>query len=80
VSWGGILTAAGILVLSLLMRRGSFGTRVAVLGLVTGALGIVSETLRPMIGPAYLLYGLLLPAWFAMVGWKLLRIARRDIA
>ena len=55
VSWGGILTAAGILVLSLLMRRGSFGTGVAVLGLVTGALGIVSETLRPMIGPAYLI-------------------------
>lgn len=37
VSGGGILTAAGILVLSLLMRRGGFGTGVAVLGLVTGA-------------------------------------------
>ena len=37
----------------------------------TGALGIVSETLRPLIGPAYLLYGLLLPAWFVMVGVKL---------
>lgn len=80
VSWAGILTAAGILVLSLLMRRGGFGARVAVLGLVTGALGIVSEALRPLIGPAYLLYGLLLPTWFALVGWKLLRLARRDVA
>lgn len=79
VSWAGILTAAGILVLSLLMRRGGFGTGVAVLGLVAGALGIVSETLRPLIGAAYLVYGLLLPTWFALVGWKLLRFARRDI-
>lgn len=79
VSWAGILTAAGILVLSLLMRRGSFGTGVAVLGLVTGVLGIVSEALRPLIGPEYLLYGLLLPTWFALVGWKLLRLARRDV-
>lgn len=80
VSWAGILTAAGILVLSLLMRRGGFGTGVVVLGLVAGALGIVSETLRPLIGPAYLLYGLLLPTWFALVGWELLRLARRDVA
>lgn len=79
VSWAGILTAAGILVLSLLMRRGGFGTGVAVLGLVAGALGILSEALRPLIGPAYLLYGLLLPTWFALVGWKLLRLARRDV-
>lgn len=80
VSWAGILTAAGILVLSLLMRRGGFGTAVAVLGVVAGALGIVSEALRPLIGPAYLLYGLLLPTWFALVGWKLRRLARRDVA
>jgi hypothetical protein len=62
------------------MRLGSFGSGVAVLGLVTGAPGIVSETLRHMIGPACLLYGLLLPTWFALVGWKVLRLARRDIA
>jgi hypothetical protein len=79
VSWAGILSAAGILVLSLLMRRRGFGTVVAALGVVAGALGIVSETLRPMIGAAYLLYGLLLPTWFALVGWKLLRLARRDV-
>jgi hypothetical protein len=34
----------------------------------------VSEALRPVIGPAYLLYGLLLPIWFGLVGWKLLHL------
>lgn len=77
VSWAGILTAAGILVLSLIMRRGHFGSVVAILGIVTGAAGVVSEAFRPMIGPAYLLYGLLLPTWFALVGWKLHRLDRR---
>ena len=73
VSWAGILTAAAILLLSLPMRKASFfGPVVGTIGVVTGALGIISEALRPMIGPAYLIYGLLLPVWFALVGWKLL--------
>lgn len=77
VSWAGILTAAGILTLSLIARTGGFGRVVATLGVLTGALGILSEALRPMIGSAYLLYGLLLPLWFALVGWKLFRMAER---
>ncbi|WP_146192462.1 hypothetical protein [Cellulomonas sp. WB94] len=77
VSWAGILTAAAILVLSLIMRKAHFGSVVGILGVVAGAAGIISESLRPMIGSAYLLYGLLLPTWFALVGWKLLRLDRR---
>jgi hypothetical protein len=77
VSWAGILTAAAILLLSLLMREQIFGRSLAVLGVVTGALGIVSEALRPAIGPAYLVYGLLLPTWFALVGLRLTRKARQ---
>ena len=77
VSWAGILTAAAILGLSWLMRHASFfGPVLATIGVVAGAVGIVSEALRPMIGPAYLLYGLLLPLWFALVGWKLLHLHR----
>lgn len=76
VSWAGILTAAAILVLSALMGRSDFGRALAVLGVLTGAIGIFSEALRPMIGPAYLLYGLLLPLWFALVGRTLLRLGR----
>jgi hypothetical protein len=78
VSWAGVLTAAGILLLSLLMRRGGFGQALMVFGVLTGAIGIVSEALRPMIGPGYLLYGLLLPTWFALVAWRLLRLGRRS--
>ena len=72
--WAGVLTAAAILTLSLIMPRSTFGRALAVVGAVTGVLGLVSEALRAMIGPAYLLYGLLLPFWFGWVGWRLLRL------
>jgi Domain of unknown function (DUF4386) len=77
VSWAGILTATAILLLSVLMRRVRFfGAVVGTVGMAAGAVGIVAEALRPMIGPGYMLYGLLLPTWFALVGWKLLHLDR----
>ncbi len=79
VSWAGILTAAAILALSSTMARSDFGRGVALVGVVAGTVGIVAEALRPVIGSAYLVYGLLLPAWFALVGWKLLGL-RRNVA
>lgn len=75
VNGAGILTALGILILSLVMLRGVFHKGVAYLGVVTGVLGIVSEVLRNIIGPGYYAYGLLLPIWFLAVGWKLYRLA-----
>lgn len=75
--WAGVLTAASILVLSLVVRQAGFGTALAVVGVFTGALGVVSEVLRPMIGLGYLLYGLLLPIWFGWVGWKLFMLSRQ---
>lgn len=75
--WAGVLTAAAILTLSLVMRKAGFGTALAVLGIVTGALGIVAEVLRPMLGAGYAVYGLLLPVWFGWVGWNLMRLGRR---
>lgn len=75
VSWAGILTAAAILVLSLVGRDGVLGARLGILGVAIGVLGIASETLRPLIGPGYLIYGLLLPLWFALVGRRLLALA-----
>ena len=71
VSWAGILTAAAILVLSLLIHRGGWGRPLAVLGILTGTLGMAAEALRPLIGAGYGVYGLLLPIWFGLVGWKL---------
>lgn len=76
VNAAGILTALGILLISLPMLRGVFPRRVAWLGIVTGAAGIVFEALRDMIGSLYLIYGLLLPLWFLAVGWGLARVGR----
>ena len=73
-SASGILAPLGMLILSLVMLKGIFPKGIAYLGIVTGALGIVSEAFRPMIGPGYFVYGLLLPAWFLVVGWKLFRL------
>ena len=73
----GILAPVGILILALVMLKGVFPKGVASLGIATGVLGMVSEALRPMIGPGYFVYGLLLPSWFLVVGWKLLWLARR---
>lgn len=70
----GILSPVGILILSLLMLRGVFNKGVAYVGIATGALGTVSEALRPVMGIGYMGYGLLLPIWFVAVGWKLYRL------
>jgi hypothetical protein len=75
VNGAGILTALGILVLSLVMLKGVFARSIAYLGILTGILGIVSETLRDAIGAGYIVYGLLLPGWFLAVGWRLHRLA-----
>ena len=70
-----ILTALGILLLSVVMLKG-VGKGAAILGIVTGAIGIVFEALRPLIGMAYAVYGLLLLAWFIVAGWKLFEYQR----
>lgn len=70
----GILSPVGILILSSLMLRGVFHKGVAYIGIATGAVGTISEALRPKIGAGYLGYGLLLPIWFLAVGWKLYRL------
>ena len=71
----GILEPIGILILALVMLRGVFHRGVAYLGIATGALGVVSEALRPVLGLAYIVYGLLLFAWFIATGWALYRLA-----
>lgn len=75
VTPAGILTALGILLLSLAGRRGGLSKFNSTLGILTGAAGLVLETLRPLVGMAYALYGLLLPVWFAAAGLALFRAA-----
>ncbi len=73
----GVLSAAGILLISLVMTRGVLPRTVAWLGVLTGALGIVSEALRHVLPWFYSGYGVLLWAWFVAVGVALIRLARR---
>jgi len=70
----GVVTAIGILILSLVMLKGVFRKGVAYLGVVTGALGIISEGLRTVIGPVYIVYGILLIVWFIVIGRGLYRL------
>jgi len=70
----GVVTALGILVLSLVMLKGVFHKAVAILGIAAGASGIVCEILRDDIGMVYAVYGVLLVAWFVAVGWKMRRL------
>lgn len=72
----GVLEPVGILIMSLVALRGKRLRAVAWLGILTGAVGIVGEALRPVLGAAYAVYGLLLLAWFLAIGWALVRMAR----
>lgn len=71
----GVLQTLGVLLISLLMLRGTFSTRLAWLGVVTGGIGIVSEALRPVLGWIYAVYGVLLFAWLAWIAVALWRLA-----
>jgi hypothetical protein len=70
----GVLQTLGILLISLLMLKGILPKGLAWLGAVTGAIGLVSEVLRPVLGAAYALYGLLLFIWLVWVAFALWRL------
>ncbi|WP_328531081.1 hypothetical protein OG984_08145 [Nocardioides sp. NBC_00368] len=70
----GVLQTLGLLLISLLMLKGESWRGLAWLGVSTGAIGIVSEVLRPVLGWAYALYGVLLFVWLiwtAIALWRL---------
>ncbi len=73
----GVLETLGILLVAVVMLRGTFGRGLAMLGVVTGAVGIVSEILRPVMGAAYAGYGVLLFVWLTWVAAALWRLADR---
>lgn len=72
----GVLQTAGILIVSLVMLKGIFRRWSAYLGIATGAVGIVSEALKPLLGIGYIVYGVLVMLWIAAIGWELLRLTR----
>ena len=55
--------------------KGPFAGGVAWLGTATGAIGVISEVLRPVLGWAYAVYGLLLFGWLIWVAGALWRRA-----
>jgi hypothetical protein len=70
----GVVQAFGVLLLSVLMLRGLFPKGLAWLGVATGALGIVAEALRPALGWAYAIYGLIFFVWLIWVAVALWRL------
>ena len=73
-----VLSAAGILLISLVMTRGVVMPRaLGWLGVATGALGMLSEALRYAAPFFYWGYGILLWVWFIAVGISFIRLARR---
>jgi hypothetical protein len=70
----GVLQTLGILLLAAMMTRGVFPRGLAWLGVVTGAIGIVAEALRPWLGWGYAVYGLLLFGWLIWVAIALGRL------
>ncbi|MER6973495.1 hypothetical protein ABT304_20695 [Nocardioides sp. NPDC000445] len=71
----GVLQTVGLLLVSLLMLRGTFPKPLAWLGVATGVVGIAAEVLRPVLGWGYATYGLLLFVWLAWVAVALWRLA-----
>ncbi len=74
VNAAGILFEVGILIISLVMLKGVFHKGVAYLGIATGAIGIISEALRPILGFGYIVFFVLEVIWLIAVGWKLYRL------
>ena len=62
-----------ISLLSLAMLHGFFPRLLAYLGILNGVVGIVCESLRPVIGTWYALYGILF-LWVAAAGWRLYQL------
>jgi hypothetical protein len=73
----GVMQALGVLLVSWVMLRGVFSRGLAWLGIVTGAIGIVCEALRPWLGIVYSLYGILLFVWIIWVAWALWQLAAK---
>ncbi|WP_347355093.1 DUF4386 family protein, partial [Intrasporangium sp.] len=71
----GVLQTLGLLLMSLLMLYGTLSKRLAWLGVAAGGVGLVSEILKPVLGPGYAAYGLLLFVWLAWVAVALWRLA-----
>ncbi len=75
-----LILSVGILVIGLVMRKGTFGTSTAYVGIVTGVLGTVAA-----VGPLFVsalsvtivIVSVLTTLWILLVGFRLFRLGRR---
>lgn len=77
VNASGILFSIGILIISIVMLKGVFHKGIAYLGILTGAIAILSEAFRPFISFGYIVFFILEVIWFIAVGWKLFRLGEK---
>ncbi|TFD18833.1 DUF4386 family protein [Cryobacterium sp. TMT4-10] len=73
----GVLSAAGILLISLAMLHSALPRWIGWLGVAAGVFGVAGEALRQVVPSFYLGYGLLMPAWFLVVRIALVRLGLR---
>jgi len=73
----GPMATVGLLIVSIVMRKGVVPRAVAHLGIAVGVLGIASEALRFVIEGLYGVYGVLLLVWMSAVGRTLFQLGRR---
>jgi hypothetical protein len=72
-----VILSLGILLLGLVMRKAVFGKTTAYLGVVTGALGIVSVAgpfVLPALSSVIILASALTTLWVLLIGFRLLRL------
>jgi hypothetical protein len=69
----GVLQTIGILLFGVLLVRSGWSRWFAWLAVATGALGIVSEAFKPLLGGAYAVYGIVLFVWMAWLAVELWR-------
>jgi len=75
-----VTLSVGILLLSIVMLKGSFGRLTASVGVATGILGIVSVAgpfVVSTLGVAIIVASVLTTIWVVLVGYRLYRLGRR---
>lgn len=75
-----LIPALGTLLIGLVMRKGIFSKTTAYLGIVGGALGILSVVgplFVPALDPTIIVASLLYTVWFLLVGFRLYRLGQQ---